>query len=115
MSCKAASWVEGLTAEVTVCDAAAILIEMNAFAGLLFKDAGGGSLLGSDALACHPEPSRTKFAGMLAVQNSNVYLNTEKGEKRFFFQSPWYPGGQFAGFVEFSFEVPGEIPQLVKE
>lgn len=115
MSCKAASWVEELPVEITVCDANGMLIEMNARAELLFKDDGGGSLLGSDALACHPEPSRTKFAGMLAVQDCNVYLNTEKGENRFFFQSPWYKGGQFAGFVEISFEVPGEIPPLVKE
>jgi len=115
MSCKAASWVEGLPAEITVCDAAGRLIEMNACAELLFKEDGGGSLLGSNALACHPEPSRTIFAGMLADHTSHVYLNTEKGEKRFFFQSPWYEGGRFAGFVEISFEVPGEISQLVKE
>jgi len=115
MSCSAASWVQDLPAEITVCDAAGILIEMNARAELLFKDDGGGSLLGTDVLACHPEPSRTKFAGMLAVPNPNAYLSTEKSEKRFFFQSPWYRAGRFAGFVEISFEVPGEIPQLVKE
>jgi hypothetical protein len=115
MSCSTASWVQDLPAEITVCDASGVLIEMNAQAELIFKDDGGGSLLGTDALACHPEPSRTKFAGMLEVQNPNAYLNTEKGEKRFFFQSPWYIAGRFAGFVEISFEVPGEIPQLVKE
>lgn len=88
MSCTAPSWVEELPAEITVCYANGMLIEMNASAELLFKDDGGGSLLGSEALACHPEPSRTKLVGMLAVQDCNVYLNTEKGENRFFSNHP---------------------------
>jgi len=115
MSCTAASRVEALPAEVAAWEAAGILSGMNTCAGMLFKDAGDGCRPGSEVLACHPEPSRTKFPGTLAFQTSNAYLNTNKGEKRFFFLSPWYPGGRFAGFVETSFVVPGKIPQLVKE
>jgi hypothetical protein len=115
MSYIYASWVEELPAEVTVCDKAGTLIEMNSCAAELFKEDGGRGLIGSDALACHPEPSRSKFAGMLVKPSQNAYLNTEKGEKRFFFQSPWNLKGRFAGFVEISFEVPETIPHIVEE
>ena len=93
MSYKPSSWVDNLPAEITVCDTTGILLQMNACAEKLFKDDGGGSLIGSDALACHPEPSRTKLTGMLEAQYANLYMSTEKGEKRFFFQSPWYKNG----------------------
>jgi len=44
------------------------------------------------------------------LQYREAFFNTEDGEKRFFFQAPWYREGQYAGFVEISFEVPEEIP-----
>jgi len=115
MSYIYASWVEELPAEITVCDKSGILIEMNSGAVELFKEDGGSNLIGSDALACHPEPSRSRFAGMLVKPIQNSYLNTEKGEKRFFFQSPLTLNKRFAGFVEISFEVPETIPQIVEE
>ena len=108
-------WVEEFPAEVTVCDTTGTLLGMNACAGQLFEEDGGKSLLGTGALDCHPEPSRTKFSGLLAMPEVNVYFSTEKGEKRFFFQSPWYKDGRFAGYVEISFEVPGAISHLAKE
>jgi hypothetical protein len=115
MSYIYASWVEQLPAEITVCDKSGILIGMNSCAEELFKEDGGSGLIGSDALACHPEPSRSKFAGMLVIPSQNAYLNTEKDEKRFFFQSPWTMNRKCAGFVEISFEVPEKIPQIVEE
>lgn len=93
-----------------VCDTKGIIIEMNLEAENLFAEDGGPGLLGSNVLDCHPEPSRTKLAGMMENQISNAYFNTEDGEKRFFFQAPWYRDSQYAGFVEISFEVPEEIP-----
>ena len=69
----------------------------------------------ANVLACHPEPSRSKLEGMLDKQTANAYFNTENGEKRFFFQSPWYKEGRYAGFVEISFEVPENIPHFIRE
>lgn len=107
-------WVRELPAEVMVCDTAGVVLEMNAEAEALFAEDGGASLLGTDVLACHPEPARTKLGGMLARQMPNAYYNTEKGEKRFFFQSPWFSGGQYAGFVELSFPVPEQILHFLR-
>jgi transcriptional regulator with PAS, ATPase and Fis domain len=115
MNYRPTSWVKGFPAEITICDRTGFILELNNTAEEIFKEDGGSSLLGSNMLNCHPEPSRTKLAGMLETHQTNVYFNTEKSKKRFFFQSPWYKNDQFAGFVEISFEVPGEIPNFIKE
>jgi hypothetical protein len=108
------SWVKELPAEILVCSADGIILEMNAEAELLFAADGGRGLLGSNVLDCHPEPSRAKLEGMMAKQVSNAYFNTEVSEKHFFFQAPWYKDGQYAGFVEISFEVPEELPHFLR-
>lgn len=108
-------WVKELPAEVMVCDVKGTILEMNDGAVVLFEEDGGRNLLGSNVLACHPEPSRLKLEGMLENQTINAYFNIENGKKRFFFQSPWYKDGLFAGYVEFSFAVPQEIPHFIRE
>jgi len=107
-------WIQELPAEVMVCDAQGIILAMNREAENLFAEDGGSGLLASNVLDCHPEPSRTKLAGMLEQQISNAYFNTENGQKRFFFQAPWFQDGDYAGFVEFSFEVPVAIPHFLR-
>jgi transcriptional regulator with PAS, ATPase and Fis domain len=109
------AWVEELPAEVMVCDTTGTILEMNAEAEILFAEDGGRSLTGTNVLACHPDPARGKLEGMLEKQTINSYFNTEKGEKRFFFQSPWYKEDRYAGFVEISFRVPEAIPHFIRE
>jgi transcriptional regulator with PAS, ATPase and Fis domain len=108
------AWVKQLPAEVMVCDSDGTILEMNDEAGTLFEEDGGRGLIGSNVLDCHPEPSRGKLENMMKEQVPNAYFNTENGEKRFFFQSPWYQEGRYAGFVEISFEVPDEIPHFLR-
>lgn len=108
-------WVKELPAEIMVCDPGGIILEMNDQAGELFAKDGGFDLLGVNVLDCHPDPSRGKLENMLEKQTANAYFNTENGSKRFFFQSPWFEEGVYAGFVEFSFEVPKEIPRFIRE
>lgn len=107
-------WVKEFSAEIMVCDAEGIILEMNNEAEQLFSNEGGRGLLGSNVLDCHPEPSRKKLAGMLDNQTANAYFNTEAGEKRFFFQAPWKRDGQYTGFVEISFSVPDEIQHFLR-
>lgn len=108
-------WVKELPAEILVCDPSGIILEMNAQAGILFAEDGGCDLLGANVLDCHPDPARAKLERMLKKQTANSYFNTENGEKRFFFQSPWYKEGRYAGFVEISFGVPQAIPHFIRE
>ena len=88
------AWVKELPAEVMVCDTSGDILEMNAAAAALFADDGGKGLLGTNVLGCHPDPARGKLESMLDRQTTNAYFNTENGEKRFFFQSPWYKNGR---------------------
>jgi transcriptional regulator with PAS, ATPase and Fis domain len=108
-------WVKEFPAEVMVCDGSGTILEMNAEAEALFATDGRRDLLGRNVLDCHPQPSRNKLEGMLARQAANSYFSTENGQKRFFYQSPWYQNGRYAGHVEISFEVPEEIPHFVRE
>jgi transcriptional regulator with PAS, ATPase and Fis domain len=108
-------WVKELPAEVMVCDPTGIILEMNAQAEAFFTTDGGRDLLGMNILGCHPEQALGKLEGLLNKHTTNAYFNIGNGEKRFFFQSPWYKEGQYAGLVEISFGVPEEIPHFVRE
>ncbi len=112
---SSALWVKELPAEIMVCDSGGLIIEMNDHAALLFADDGGRGLLGRNVLDCHPEQAVSKLKHMLADPSVNCYFNTENGEKRFFFQSPWYLEGRFSGYVEISFVVPEIIPHFIRE
>ena len=109
------SWAKELPAEIMVCGADCVILEMNAEAESLFAVDGGRGLLGSNVLDCHPEPSRAKLEGMMAKHLSNAYYNTENGAKRFFYQAPWYKDGVYTGFVELSIEIPFEMPNFFRE
>ena len=108
------SWVSEFPAEVMVSDTEGIILEMNNEAENLFADDGGRGLLNTNVLDCHPEPYRSKFENMMDKQITNVLFSTANGEKRFFFQAPWFKDGQYAGFVEISFAVPDEIPHFIR-
>jgi hypothetical protein len=107
--------VEELPAEIMVCDSTGLILSMNDHAGLRFADEGGKQLIGNNVLDCHPEPAFAKLQGMLADQSVNCYFNTENGEKRFFFQSPWYQERRYSGYVEILFAVPENIPHFKRE
>jgi hypothetical protein len=108
-------WVKELPAEIMVCDSGGIILEMNDQAKALFAEDGGRGLLGKNVLACHPQPALGKLERLLDKRTANSYFNTENGEKRFFFQSPWFKDGAYAGFVEISFGVPEQIPHFTRE
>jgi hypothetical protein len=112
---NAGLWVRELPAEVMVCDSTGLILEMNTESEALFAKDGGRALLGTNVLDCHPAPAYEKLEGMLQGQLANSYFNTEAGEKRFFFQSPWYVEGRYSGFVEISFKVPEQIPHFIRE
>jgi len=109
------AWVEEFPAEITVCDAAGTLTEMNAAAEAVFAEDGGRGLLGSDVLDCHTGADRLKMEDLLAHPQPNAYVNEANSKRTFFFQSPWYQDGRFAGYVEISFDLPADIPHFIRE
>jgi hypothetical protein len=109
-----AEWVKEFPGAVTVCSPEGIILAMNDRSAAVFADDGGRALVGTNALACHPEKARAQLAAMLAAGQKNVYTIDKQGVKKLIFQSPWYRGGEYAGFVELSLEIPAEMPHFVR-
>jgi transcriptional regulator with PAS, ATPase and Fis domain len=108
-------WANEFPGAVTVCDAAGRIVAMNAASREAFAADGGEKLIGANVLDCHPEPSRTKLAGMMAERRPNVYTIQKRGAKKMIYQAPWFKDGVYAGFVELSFEVPWDMPHFNRD
>jgi hypothetical protein len=108
-------WAGEFPGAITVCDPAGRILEMNAASRATFAADGGGKLVGTNVLDCHPEPSRTKLAGMMAEQRTNVYTIQKQGRKKMIYQAPWFKDGVYAGFVELSFEIPWDMPHFNRD
>jgi transcriptional regulator with PAS, ATPase and Fis domain len=108
-------WVEQFPGSVTVCDTEGRILEMNAKSRETFAADGGAALIGTNVLDCHPEPSRTKLAAMMAERRTNVYTIQKKGAKKLIYQAPWFRDGVYAGVVELSLEVPWDMPHFNRD
>ncbi len=108
-------WVKEFPGAVTVCDAAGVVLEMNDRAAETFEKDGGRALIGRNLLDCHPEPSRSKVAALLASRQPNVYTIEKRGVRKLIYQAPWYRSGAYAGLIELSLEIPAEMPHFVRE
>jgi len=107
-------WIKEIPAAITVCDAQGIVLEMNDKAAKTFEKDGGGKLIGSNLLDCHPDPANAKVELLLAAHEKNVYTIEKNGVKKLIYQSPWYRNGEYAGFVEISLEIPFEMPHFIR-
>jgi transcriptional regulator with PAS, ATPase and Fis domain len=107
-------WAKEFPGEVTVCDAAGVILEMNDRAAASFEKQGGHALVGTNLLDCHPEPSRTKVQEMLASGKTNVYTIEKGGVRKLIYQAPWYENGQYRGLVEISLVLPDPLPHFVR-
>jgi transcriptional regulator with PAS, ATPase and Fis domain len=107
-------WTEHFPGAITVCDTDGIILAMNEKAAESFAEDGGRDLIGTNALACHPEPSRSKLADMLTEGQQNIYTIEKHGIKKLIYQVPWYRDGVYAGFVELSLPIPETMPHFVR-
>jgi transcriptional regulator with PAS, ATPase and Fis domain len=105
-------WTEEFPSAITICKQDGTIIYMNEKSKLTFKKDGGEKLIGTNALDCHPEPSRTKLKKMLQEGKSNNYTIEKNGIKKLIHQSPWYEKGAYMGFVEISIEVDVNVPHF---
>lgn len=96
---------------ITVCDAEGKILWMNDRSRIV----NGEGLVGSNVLDCHPEPARTKLVGLMTDKATNSYTIEKNGVKKLIYQTPWYEGGVYAGFTEFSIEIPMEMPHFVRK
>jgi len=108
------AWIKEFPAAVTVSDPDGIILEMNDKAAKSFAKDGGYALIGKNMLDCHPDPARGKLERLLERRQANIYTIEKNGVKKLIYQSPWFHNGEYAGFVEISFEIPFEMPHFVR-
>ena len=108
------SWVKEFPAAITVCDTDGIILEMNDKSAKTFEKDGGRALIGKNMLDCHPDPARGKLERLMDARQKNIYTIEKNGVKKMIYQSPWFNDGQYAGFVEMSFDIPFEMPHFIR-
>ncbi len=108
-------WTNEFPGDITVCDVAGVILDMNAGAARNFEKQGGLALVGTNLLDCHPEPSRTKLQDMLATGKVNAYTIEKGGVRKLVYQSPWYEKGEYRGLVEIVLPLPEELPHFVRD
>ena len=107
-------WIREFPASVTVCNRDGVILEMNERAAQGYEQEGGRDLIGRNLLDCHPEQARSKMQSLLASGEKNVYTIEKNGMKKLIYQSPWFAGGSYAGFVELALEIPWEMPHFIR-
>jgi len=112
---KENAWIKEFPAAITVSDPDGIILEMNDRAAKSMAKDGGLALIGKNMLDCHPDPARGKLERLLDERKANIYTIEKNGVKKFIYQSPWFKDGRYAGFIEFSFEIPFEMPHFIRE
>jgi transcriptional regulator with PAS, ATPase and Fis domain len=108
-------WIDQLDGNVIVCDARGIIIYMNGRAISNYAADGGAGLIGKNLMDCHNDRSRAKILEIMETRQKNVYTIEKRGKKKIIYQTPWMDGETFMGIVEFSLEIPPEMPHYVRE
>lgn len=108
------AYFDELFMAVTVCDIKGTILYMNKKSIQTFSKDGGAALIGKSLLECHPEPARRKLMELLENQKSNTYTIEKNGVKKMIHQTPWFENGKYKGLIEFSFEIPQELPHFIR-
>jgi len=108
-------WIEKLEGNVIVCDTDATVIYMNEKAIQNYAKDGGAALIGRNLMDCHGEKSRQMILEIMTTHQKNVYTIEKNGKKKIIYQSPWMDGKLFKGIIEFSLEIPFDLPHYIRD
>jgi hypothetical protein len=108
-------WTYSFPAEIMVCDPEGVILEMSAVAVQLYEGVGGAAMIGRNVFDHHDEPSRSQVQGVVARRKPIMYTTEKGGEKKLVTIAPWYQGEAYAGFVLLVQDLPGALPNIVKD
>ena len=74
-----------------------------------------GDVRGRSMIPCHSERSRQSISRLMANAEVNAYTIEKRGVRKLIYQAPWFESGEVAGLVEFSLEIPQDMPHYVRE
>ncbi|MDR0969778.1 MAG: PAS sensor protein [Lentimicrobiaceae bacterium] len=95
---------------ITVCDKNATVIYQNTRSIDTFSNVCGKSLFD-----CHPPQAAEKIREMLQTGIPNAYTIEKNGKKKIIYQTAWKnEAGAIAGLIEYSFEIPFDMPHHVR-
>jgi len=103
-----------LPVSITVCDKNGVILYMNAKSIATFAKDGGAGLVGRHLQDCHSPASIEKLNILLSEQKSNTYTIEKNGVHKMIHQTPWFEQGEYSGIIEFSFEIPVDVPHFVR-
>ncbi len=106
-------WAHELSCAITVCDREANVVYQNLKAIKTFQSY--GDLIGKNLKDCHGESSWEMIQRMIETGESNSYTIEKAGVKKLIHQTPWHKNGEVCGLVEFSIELPGELPHFIRK
>lgn len=99
------AWAEAIDCAITVCDTAGVVLYQNARSCEVNGDVRGNSLI-----PCHNESSQAIIRQLLTEGGKNVYTIEKQGVRKLIYQTVWRENDEVRGLVEFSLEIPGEVP-----
>lgn len=103
------SWANELDCAITVCDTEGMTLYQNARSLVVNGDVRGRSLM-----PCHNDRSREIIRRLVDHGGTNVYTIEKRGVRKLIYQTAWREGGEVRGLVEFSMEIPFEMPNYVR-
>lgn len=103
------TWADELDCAVTVCDTEGTVLYQNDRSRAVNGDVRGRSLI-----PCHNERSREIIRRLLAEGGTNTYTIEKKGVRKLIYQTVWRSRGEVGGLVEFSLEIPAEMPHYIR-
>ena len=108
------NWKNELPVAITVCDTKGTILEMNKKSAESFAKEGGFDLIGKNLFECHLQDSDNKIHELIAEEKTNVYTIEKNGIKKLIYQAPWFDNGKLKGLVELTFEIPFNMPHLIR-
>jgi transcriptional regulator with PAS, ATPase and Fis domain len=107
-------WSKEINLAITIMDADGTIIYMNEKSAKTFEKDGGKELIEKKLHLCHTERSNQIISNLLNNKETNAYTIEKNGIKKLIYQTPWYENGTCMGLVEFSLEIPFEMPHFVR-
>lgn len=107
-------YFEGLgNIAITVSDTEGNILDMNQRSADV--NSKGKKIIGNNLFDCHPERAAAILRNLYAEEKLNAYTIEKNGVKKLIYQTPWYDEeGNFGGLIEFSIEIPFEMPHYVR-
>ncbi len=109
---KTFDYLENVAFAATVCDKDGVVLYQNARARM--RD---GGVVGKNLYDCHGKKSKEIIRHMIETGESNTYEIIKHGKHRLLHQTPWFeePGGEVAGLIEVSIELPDKYPTFDRD